>query len=58
MIHSWRVLCLPWLHPNRAVAVGEVDGPRTGLAALAGSTPPCPTTPPSRHTYTSVTVTR
>ena len=43
---------------NRAVAVGEADGPRAGLAALAELDPLCPATPPPRRTCTSVTVTQ
>ena len=43
---------------NRAVAVGEADGPRLAWPPWRDSTPPCPATPPSRHTYTSVTVTQ
>jgi len=31
---------------NRAVAVGEADGPRAGLAALAELDPALPATPP------------
>ena len=40
---------------NRAVAVGEADGPRAGLAAVAELDP---ATPPRRRTCTSVTVTQ
>ena len=39
---------------NLAVAVGEADGPRAGLAALDPARPP----PPPRRTCTIVTVTR
>jgi hypothetical protein len=43
---------------NRAVAVGEADGPGAGLAALAELDPALPPTPPPRRTCTSVTVTQ
>src|SRR5260370_23880854 len=36
----------PVVRLNRAVAVGEADGPRAGLAALAGLDPPLPRHPP------------
>ena len=43
---------------NRAVAVGEADGPRAGLPPWPSSTLPWPATPPPRRTCTSVTVTQ
>jgi len=46
---------------NRAVAVGEADGPRAGLAALEELDPALPrrpAAPPPRRTCTSVTVTQ
>ena len=43
---------------NRAVAVGEATARGPAWPPWRGSTPPCPATPPSRRTYTSVTVTQ
>src|SRR4029079_6752067 len=37
-----RLTDTPLARLNRAVAVGEADGPRAGLAALAGLHPPLP----------------
>ena len=48
----------PVVRLNRAVAVGEADGPRAGLAALAGAgRRRCPATPRWRRTCTSATAT-
>ena len=43
----------PVVRLNRAVAVGEADGPRAGLAALADSTRRCRATPRRPPTSTS-----
>ena len=43
---------------DRAVTVGEPDGPWAGLAPWQSSTRPCPATPLPRRTCTSVTVTQ
>ena len=42
---------------NRAVAVGEADGPQAAWPSWAGSTPPCPATPPPPRICTSGSVT-
>jgi predicted RNA polymerase sigma factor len=47
----------PVVRLNRAVAVGEADGPRPAWPPWQSSTLPCPATPPLRRTCTSVTVT-
>jgi hypothetical protein len=43
---------------NRAVAVGEADGPRAGLAALAELNPALPRHTAAARTHTDVTVTQ
>jgi predicted RNA polymerase sigma factor len=43
---------------NRAVAVGEADGPRAGLAALEELDLALPAIPPPPRTCTSVIVTQ
>ena len=48
----------PVVRLNRAVAVGEADGPRAGLAALADVDRACPVTRRPRPTCTSGTATR
>ena len=47
----------PVVRLNRAVAVGEADGPQAGLAALADVDPDLPGTPRRRHTCTNGPVT-
>ena len=47
----------PVVRLNRAVAVGEADGPAAGLAALADLDPTCPATPRSPRTCTSARAT-
>ncbi len=47
----------PVVRLNRAVAVGEADGPRAGLAALAGLDDSLPATARWRRTSTNATAT-